>query len=272
MKNQSMTPGAAVRLRKAPGCTPPGKDTPARRPAGIPVLMGFHPAGSSPAFFAGWQRELADCAEVMPVGLPGRSAAGGGRMPPLRQLVATLAERLEDRLDRPHVLFGYSMGALIAYRLARFRAVRQRRSPLRLLVAAFPAPGWPCALLDGGALTLRELSSLIDLRSLPASLRDDRRWMAQRLARVREDLRVFEGYRQLPVTPVATLTCPIDAFAGRDDPLVPVRDMVRWSACTTGDSALHVLGGDHFFVKRSRNDFFAKMRAILSGVVVTLRA
>jgi len=97
-------------------------------------LFGFHHAGGGPSAFAGWRYALGGAVDVVPVVVP-----GGGHHD-FASLVERLADELAPRLDEPHVFYGHSMGALVAYRLTRLREGRGQRLPDRLLLGAFAAP------------------------------------------------------------------------------------------------------------------------------------
>ena len=103
--------------------------------------------------------------EVRPIELPGhgyreghgeavmgRGAMPNGGAPPdapvdaaavraaRARLVAQLAEEIEPLLDRPYSLFGFSLGALLAYLLARALIARGHAPPISLVVAGRGAP------------------------------------------------------------------------------------------------------------------------------------
>jgi surfactin synthase thioesterase subunit len=67
--------------------------------------------------FNTWGRALGPRIEVVPVEVENRE-----RFATLSQLVEVLHGQLRAELDGPHVFFGHSFGALLAYRLACLRA------------------------------------------------------------------------------------------------------------------------------------------------------
>src|SRR5690242_13516044 len=84
-----------------------------RTPAATVRLICFHHAGGGATSFNLWKRGLGSDVEVIAVEIPNRE-----RFATLRDLVAEVNDQLADALDEPHVFFGHSFGALVAYRLA----------------------------------------------------------------------------------------------------------------------------------------------------------
>src|SRR5689334_20484357 len=98
-------------------------------------------AGGGASMFHPWVEALAPSIDVRAVQLPGRE----NRLPEepfiaLNPLVAALADVIAPQLDMPYALFGYSMGALIVFELARELARVHARTPVKLMVAAHRAP------------------------------------------------------------------------------------------------------------------------------------
>ncbi|MGP3971681.1 thioesterase domain-containing protein [Streptomyces sp. 6N223] len=238
--------------------------TSTRGDTGPLTLFCFHPAGGGTAFFSGWQHALGPSVRVVPVRLPGRDAAAGShRHRMLSSLVAAVEEHLAPALEEPYLLYGHSMGALIAYHLTRLRAAADRRLPERLLVGAYPAPHLPHPLCGARHLTDSQLTALLlDVAALPASLRVDRRWLDDRLALVRADIALCDSAgaaaRAVP------LACPVEVFTGTDDPLVAVPDAAAWLSHTDRDCTLHTMPGGHFFTRESRKQFFSVLNMVLS--------
>ncbi|KUN95655.1 thioesterase II family protein [Streptomyces caeruleatus] len=249
----------AVAHRHAPS---PGVGT------GPLTLFGFHPAGGGTAFFSGWQHALGPSVRVVPVRLPGRdTATGSHRHRRLSSLVAAVEEHLAPALDKPYVLYGHSMGALIAHHLTRLRAAAGRRLPERLLVGAYPAPHLPHPLRGARQLTDSQLTDLLlDSSALPASLHRDRRWFADRLALVRADIALCDSAGA--VGRDEPLACPVEVFTGTGDPLVAVPDAAAWRTHTDRYCTLHTVPGGHFFTRESKEQFFDALNTVLSPLSI----
>ncbi|MEU0118076.1 alpha/beta fold hydrolase [Streptomyces bobili] len=232
-------------------------------------LFTFHHAGGSPSSFAGWRRELAPETEVVPVRLPGRGRDGRSpRYHDMTSLVEALAEDLGPDLDEgPHAFYGHSMGALVAYRLTRWRARRGRRLPARLMVGAFAAPHLFHGFQDTRHLDDGELRDwLVAVSATPATLAalvdDSDRLGEAILARLREDLGLCAGAREAePSAP--PLACPVDVFTGTEDPLVPSADAARWNSYSSAGTIVYEIPGGHFFPRESREFFFHALRSAL---------
>lgn len=132
--------------RKRPGFEP----EPATR------LFCFPYAGGGASAYRRWQRGL-DAhdagVQVMPVQLPGREERyDEPRFTDLDALVDDLDAQLDEELAEPHIFYGHSMGALIAYSLARRRQARGAALPRALVLSSYRAPHLPSpALADPDA-------------------------------------------------------------------------------------------------------------------------
>src|ERR1700675_3404475 len=83
-------------------------------------LFCFSHSGSGAAQFGPWKSFLPPFLDICPIQLPGRE--NRFRETPLTQIhriAEILAVELEPYLDRPFILYGYSLGALIGFELAR---------------------------------------------------------------------------------------------------------------------------------------------------------
>lgn len=219
------------------------------QPAARWRLFCFPYAGGGAAVFRSWQRELGGDVEVCPVQLPGRENRLSDKpIGDIDALAETLATALRPLLDRPYALFGYSMGALVCYRLTLALADRAERAPAWLMPCARRAPQVP-------AVVGRPLSELADeafvdavserFQAIPPAVRAEPELMQLFLPALRADFSLFENYRHETREP---LDVPICAFAGADDAGETAAVMYRWREVTRRRFALRVLPGGHFFI------------------------
>jgi surfactin synthase thioesterase subunit len=164
----------------------------------------------------------------------------------LRDLAHAVADALVRGLDaRPVVLFGYSMGATVAYEVAR-RLEREQGGVLRGLVAAARrAPSRVRMARVHQADDELLLAELERLGGANTALLADEQLRALFLPVIRADYQAAETYRWRPEEP---LRCPIVVLVGSDDPMTPIADAAAWGLHTSGTTSLTVFPGGHFFL------------------------
>lgn len=230
-------------VRRTPYLDPPATDAPLR-------LFCFHHAGGEASAYRHWHRALSPHIAVWPVQLPGRGRRSDHpRFVELDRLIDDLEAHLSEALSVPHVFFGHSMGALIAYRLARRRAAAGRPLPQALLLSAYTAPHLlppvpPVAHLDDDALA----RLLVEIGGLPERVLDRPDWGARFLPAIRDDLSMCEGHRDGGERP---LDCPMHVYGAESDPLVGELDLQEWRRHTTELREVRVLPGNHFYLHDS---------------------
>ncbi|MGA8518751.1 MAG: alpha/beta fold hydrolase, partial [Pseudonocardiaceae bacterium] len=90
------------------------------RPAARLRLICLPAAGGGASRYRDWPAHLPDGVEVVSVQLPGRENRFDEQpIDSMDQLVGSLLDGLAGNLIAPFALFGHSMGALIAFELAR---------------------------------------------------------------------------------------------------------------------------------------------------------
>ncbi len=226
-----------------------------------PPLFCFHHAGGGSSLYQSWQRALNPRVSVWPVLLPGRERRmREERFVSLDELVADLDRELGVYLSAPHIFFGHSMGALIAYRLARYRRDRGASVPRALLLSAYPAPHLPSPFPPVDHLPDDQLAQVIEgIGGLAADLPPG--WREELLGVARDDLRLCESQTDDDDEP--PLDCPIHLFGGESDPLVDSEDLRAWDRHTTAPAEVHILRGDHFYLRDTPEPLFAELRPLL---------
>lgn len=197
-------------------------------------LFCFPYAGGGDAIFTSWQQHLSETIEVCPLQLPGRgSRIAEPGYTDMCQLVRIAGQALSPYLDKPFALFGHSMGALIAFELARHLRSEHRAQPVHLFASGRCSPQTVNEPFDLDQLD-RELenSELIELM-LPV---------------LRADLLLCNSYRYTPESP---FSFPITAFGGLDDRGASRRCLEGWREHTRARFVLRMFPGDHFFIDAS---------------------
>lgn len=232
-----------------------------RRP--LPRLLCFHAAGGSAADFRTWGRGLPSGLELCAVQLPGRR--GRLRESPLRradELARAVARALEREVDLPYALFGHSLGALLAFEVARELRRLGLRPPMHLFASARAAPQVP--LTDAPLHRLPTDLLLSELHHRYGGLSEEALSHSDAflpfLRTLRADLEVHEMYRYAPEPP---LSCPISAFGGASDRSVGAEGLRAWERQATGPFRVRWFAGGHFYVKKHE-------RAVVAAVAAEL--
>lgn len=209
-------------------------------------------AGAGATSFTRWLPLFPPEIAPVRVQLPGREDVAG--QPPLRGMSEILDGLLPQvsTLDPPVALYGHSMGALVAFELARALEV------VHLFVSGRRAPALPSRKSPIHDLPDDEFARALEARGLggdgPAAFR------RYALPLIKADLAVSEDYVYLPASHV---DCPITVFYGTEDPIVARDQAEAWSAETSGAFALHTFPGGHFFHQDHRAEIVTIMREAL---------
>ncbi len=223
-------------------------------------------AGGGASNFTAWRKRFPGLG-VAPVQYPGRETRLDE--PPLHslaELVAQLLEALQPLLDRPYLLFGYSMGAKIAYALAHALAARGLRGPAAVLVAAHGAPD--CASSAGASSRLPDAQFKDVVRAyggVPEELLADEDFCGMILPVLRADFALAAQEVDL-----APLDCPVYAYAGALDASAPATVVAQWQRFTRARFQLRVFEGGHFFF-RDATSFDAALRADVASALAAAR-
>ncbi|MEV0131626.1 alpha/beta fold hydrolase [Dactylosporangium sp. NPDC050688] len=218
------------------------------RPLTAPAvrLIGFHHAGGSAAAYFPMSRHLPADWDVALLDLPGRGKRAAEV--PLSGMAAVVGRALEDiqpLRDAPVALFGHSMGAIVAWEVARAWTAAGA-PPLWMGLSGRLPPGWPNGRrglhhLGDAAL----LAALADLGGVPDWLADNPAFRDRFLRLVRADLAAVESYH--PTGFQAPLDCPLTVYGGTHDRWAAPAAMAAWSGRTTGPFAHHTFPGGHFY-------------------------
>ena len=229
-------------------------------------LFCLHYAGGSASLFRHWQDALPPGVEVCAIQLPGReSRISETPLSQMEEVVQVLAQVLAPDLDRPFALFGYSMGALMSFELARQLRRESLPLPVHLFVSAFRAPQLPYRLPHLHALEHDLfMQSLRRLNSIPQELMANEEFLQHIVPLLRADFALCETHQYQAESPLA---CSISAFGGLADDRVTRQELAAWKAQTKGGFVLQMFPGDHFFLHSTQKQLLRVISEMLARFI-----
>lgn len=217
-------------------------------------------AGASATMYLRWRRSLPAWVRVVPVELPGRgSRLGEPFVESFAALVAQLCDEQSAAMQAASgsiMLFGHSMGGLLAWGLAQRLRERGLPAPAALFVSGCPAP----SQRDPQRFANRDTDAqlIADLRrqgGTPDEVFASPEMLRITLDALRADYRVCASVpdaRHLP------LDLPIHAFGGRQDDIEASR-LAAWRREARTLFSLTWLDGGHFFIRQSEPQLLAAL-------------
>jgi surfactin synthase thioesterase subunit len=239
-----------------------------RRPDAAFRLFCFPYAGAGASVFREWHRHIPGNIEVIGVQLPGReNRFHEPRHTRLADLIAPLKQMLSQLADKPFFFFGHSLGALVAFELAR--ALQQDGLPLpfHLVASGMCAPHLRSRdeqlhLMPDDEL----LEKIAEYNGTPRALLQDRELMRFFLPQLRADFAICETYEYVSGT---RLNCPVTALGGQHDPNVSADELLAWSVHTAAPFRQQLFDGDHFFIHPCQQAVLGLLGPIAAGFLET---
>jgi medium-chain acyl-[acyl-carrier-protein] hydrolase len=232
------------------------------RPARRLRLYCFAYAGGGAHAYALWQDGLPPDIEVRAIQMPGRGARMSEPAPArMLDLVQQLAAVLAEQDATPFAFFGHSLGALVAFELARLLAARGARGPERLIVSSCTPPQVRDASRQLHTLPDDAfLEALAAYEGTPPEVLAHRELMELVLPTLRADFALAERYVYWPGRP---LQVPITVVNGAADPHVVLEDAMLWQRETSAECASVVFAGGHFYLQDQRDAVLALLVDLL---------
>ena len=206
-------------------------------------------------------------AAVCAVRLPGReSRLAEAPFEGMGPLVEALAGAIESYLGGRFAFFGHSMGAAVAFELARVLRRRGLPLPCLLIASAARAPQFRRNHVPGPDPSAEELVAQIrGLGGSPGNLLEHADLQRALLPALEADARLYRRYVYREDDPLAFA---IRAYGGVDDPNIRREHLEGWGEQTGASFAVRVFAGGHFYYQTAAAEFRAAVEEDLRTCAV----
>lgn len=220
-------------------------------------------AGGSATMYHTWKKDLADHIELHPIELPGH---GSRYDEPYAQhfdeLLNDVATSILSSLgNHPYVIYGHSMGAVLAYELY-YKLVRGGCAPpMQIILSARPAPNSSYLQESKWSQLKDKLLSILPLKDsrIPFEIMQHPKLANQFKNTLQADIQVLSSYR-MPAQRTA-VECPLIVFAGVKDH-IPRSAIEAWEQYTNNNFTIFWFEGDHFFIHSHTTELIAVINNI----------
>lgn len=223
-------------------------------------LICFPNAGAGASIYRPFSGFLPACIELLSVQLPGRGdRLGQAAYRDMEAAARDIALDIKRLPEMPTVLFGHSMGAILAFETACI--LGEYGIGLKSLIVSGKSAPHVAGPSNRCRADADDASMLGDLRRLggtPAELLEDAEMRQMILQVVRADYRVLDNYQY---TERAPLACPVIACAANADTEITLESVSAWERQTVGAFQQHWFEGNHFYLFSSEKMFAEKLTA-----------
>ena len=210
------------------------------------TIICFSHAGSSSFMFASWLTLLPDDVNLIGVELPGH---GLREVEPFIDNVKTVTANLisEFYFNKPYIIFGHSLGALIAYEF--IKSINKNLLPKHFFISAQDTE-FTEEHLHYNQNNEELLNNLkLYYQQMPDVILKDANLLHNFLNVLRADLKMLIDYqKEMEILPV-----PITAMYGEDDKLLDKADLMQWKNYTNTSFECMSFAGDHFYLNSATN-------------------
>ena len=217
-----------------------------------PALVCLPFAGAGASFYRPWSSDAyRSSLRVVPLQLPGRERRIGEE--PYRDVHAAVDElvgQLPGALEGAErvVLFGHSLGAVLAYELAARLVGVSGIEVVRVFVSGSPPPDAPRRQRATGLPDDEFLAAVREFAGYHHAAMDDPEVRELILPTLRADIQMHEDYRPGTRDP---LPVPVTVLRGTGDKLVAAQEAMGWAKFTGRDFGYAELAGGHMYLVES---------------------
>ncbi|MDD7517919.1 thioesterase II family protein [Ruminococcus flavefaciens] len=210
------------------------------------IVFCFHHAGGSASAYKKWSDSSDTNMAFVPVELPGKGCRASEKyICDMQEIAEEAAEAIYDFADgHKFILYGHSMGSVIAFKTAYELENSYPEKPLAIVVSGRHSPS---VFIQDRYTTDMDDDALVEelkiMGGTPDEILNNRNVLKIFLPFIKNDYKLNESFRYNG----EVLSIPIYAYAGTDDPDAAPDMLDDWNDVTTESIVKREFNGTHFF-------------------------
>ncbi|OOM71668.1 linear gramicidin dehydrogenase LgrE [Clostridium puniceum] len=210
------------------------------------IMFCFPFAGVGAAYFNRWIKYFKDDIVVCPIHLPGREEKiMEDPYVNMELLIDDLFEEISNYSSNNIILFGHSMGAKIAYEIAKKLELASYPAK-QLIISGSRVPHIPESNPIYNLPDEEFIKAIVRFDGTPKEILYNKELLKFFLPMLKADFTMDEKYH---TTEVVKLSCQITAFGGISDKEADEEAMKEWKEYTKSNFKIFMFEGKHFFIR-----------------------
>jgi len=214
-------------------------------------LFCFPYAGGSATAFNSWEDLLPSSIELVAIQPPGRAnRMDEDPLTSVADMAGQLARALPSMLDRPYLVYGHSLGAIVSFEVLHALQAGRLPAPRWYFCAARRAPQAPPRIGPIHEYPLEKFKSeLKSFNGTPDVILENDDLMELLVPMLRTELKAAYVYHR---EPDAKLECNVSVFGGARDQVVLPQELAGWQDHFSAPMDLRIFAGGHFFMEDNK--------------------
>jgi surfactin synthase thioesterase subunit len=209
-------------------------------------ILCFSYAGGSKYSFSAMEKAKPENVKLITYDYPGRGQRLNEKLvKEIDELVEDMYHQIEPELYAPYLIYGHSMGGLVAYKLVILIRSKGHRLPETVFITGCNAPSaWEKKKLLHNLPYNELITELKEMGGIPTTILNDKDSMQFFEPILRADFSVVASALYQEIEPIAV---PFKIIIGTEENIME-EDALKWQKETTIPLHFDKLKGGHFFI------------------------